>query len=83
MRKADFTYRTFAIWGGGIDGIETETEFADHVQITTTVFKDPSTHQIFTERGRVGARLTRPRRSGENDAHQRRVFTTHRKPTDR
>ncbi len=34
-------YRTFAIWGGGIDGIETETEFADHVQITTTVLKTP------------------------------------------
>lgn len=34
-------YRTFAIWGGGIDGIETETEFAEHVQITTTVLKTP------------------------------------------
>ena len=34
-------YRTFAIWGGGIDGIETETEFAEHVQITTTALKTP------------------------------------------
>lgn len=35
------TYRTFAIWGGGIDGIETETEFAQHVQKTTTALKTP------------------------------------------
>ena len=35
------TYRTFAIWGGGIDGIETESEFAQHVQITTTALKTP------------------------------------------
>lgn len=35
------SYRTFAIWGGGIDGIETEAEFADHVQITTTALKTP------------------------------------------
>ncbi|CAI8045048.1 Probable cysteine desulfurase [Geodia barretti] len=34
-------YRAFAIWGGGIDGIETETEFAEHVQITTTALKTP------------------------------------------
>ena len=34
-------YRTFAIWGGGIDGIETEIEFAQHVQITTTTLKTP------------------------------------------
>ncbi len=34
-------YRTFAIWGGGIDGIETETEFADHVQMTTTLLQTP------------------------------------------
>ena len=34
-------YRTFAIWGGGIDGIETETEFAQHVQVTTTALKTP------------------------------------------
>ena len=34
-------YRTFAVWGGGIDGIETETEFAQHVQITTTALKTP------------------------------------------
>ena len=34
-------YRTFAIWGGGIDGIETEMEFAEHVQITTTALKTP------------------------------------------
>lgn len=32
-------YRTFAIWGGGIDGIETEAEFAEHVQVTTTALK--------------------------------------------
>ena len=34
-------YRTFAIWGGGIDGIKTETEFAEHVQITTTTLRTP------------------------------------------
>ena len=34
-------YRTFAIWGGGIDGIETEAEFAQHVQETTTALKIP------------------------------------------
>ena len=34
-------YRTFAIWGGGIDGIETEMEFAEHVQITTTALRTP------------------------------------------
>lgn len=34
-------YRTFAIWGGGIDGIETEAEFAKHVQTTTTALKTP------------------------------------------
>ena len=34
-------YRTFAIWGGGIDGIETEKEFADHVQRTTTALATP------------------------------------------
>ena len=39
--KGRLNYRTFAIWGGGIDGIETETEFAQHVQITTTALKTP------------------------------------------
>ena len=34
-------YRTLAIWGGGIDGIETETEFAQHIQETTTALKIP------------------------------------------
>ena len=34
-------YRTFAIWGGGIDGIETETEFAEHLQRTTTALNTP------------------------------------------
>ena len=34
-------YRTFAIWGGGIDGIETEAEFAKHVQRTTTALETP------------------------------------------
>ena len=34
-------YRTFAIWGGGIDGIETETEFAQYVQNITTALKTP------------------------------------------
>ncbi len=34
-------YRTFAIWGGGIDGVETETEFAQHVQDTATALKIP------------------------------------------
>ena len=35
------TYRVFAIWGGGIDGIETETEFAEHLQRTTTALNTP------------------------------------------
>lgn len=39
--KGRLNYRTFAIWGGGIDGIETETAFAEHVQITTTLLKTP------------------------------------------
>ena len=34
-------YRTFAIWGGGIDGIETEAEFAQHVKTITTALKTP------------------------------------------
>ena len=34
-------YRAFAIWGGGIDGIETEAEFAQYVQNTATVLKTP------------------------------------------
>ena len=34
-------YRTLAIWGGGINGIETETEFAQYIQITTTALKSP------------------------------------------
>ena len=34
-------YRTFAIWGGGIDGIETETAFAEHLQRTTTALNTP------------------------------------------
>ena len=34
-------YRTFAIWGGGIDGIDTETEFAQHIQVTTTALRTP------------------------------------------
>ena len=34
-------YRTFAIWGGGIDGISTESAFAEHVQTTTTFLKTP------------------------------------------
>jgi len=39
--EGKFSYRTFAIWGGGIDGMETEAEFAEHVQITTTALKTP------------------------------------------
>lgn len=35
------SYRAFAIWGGGIDGMHTETEFAQHVQITTTAMNTP------------------------------------------
>ena len=35
------SYRAFAIWGGGTDGIETEAEFAQHVQITATAMKTP------------------------------------------
>lgn len=34
-------YRTFAIWGGGIDRIATEAEFAEHVQIMTTTLNTP------------------------------------------
>lgn len=34
-------YRTFAIWGGGIDGFETETEFTNHIQVTTTAWTTP------------------------------------------
>ena len=34
-------YRTFAIWGGGIDGFETEAEFAEHIQVTTTALTTP------------------------------------------
>ena len=34
-------YRAFAIWGSGIDGFETETEFANHVQVTTTAWTTP------------------------------------------
>ena len=34
-------YRTSAIWGGGIDGLETEAEFAEHLQITTTAWTTP------------------------------------------
>ena len=34
-------YRVFAIWGGGIDGIETEAAFAEHLQRTTTALNTP------------------------------------------
>ena len=34
-------YRTLAIWGGGINSIETESEFAEHIQIMTTALKTP------------------------------------------
>ena len=34
-------YRVFAVWGGGIDGIETESEFAQHVQTVATALKTP------------------------------------------
>ncbi len=34
-------YRMFTIWGGGIDGFETETEFENHVQVTTTAWTTP------------------------------------------
>ena len=34
-------YRTLAIWGGGINGIETETEFAQYVQGMATALKIP------------------------------------------
>ena len=37
--EGKLTYRTYAIWGGGIDGIETEAEFAQHIQVTTTALK--------------------------------------------
>lgn len=35
------SYRAFAIWGGGTDGMENETEFAQHVQVTATAMKTP------------------------------------------
>lgn len=35
------SYRAFAIWGGGTDGIEMDTEFAQHVQITATAMNTP------------------------------------------
>ncbi len=35
------SYRTFAIWGGGIDGFETEADFAGHIQLTTTALTTP------------------------------------------
>lgn len=35
------SYRAFAIWGGGTDGMENETEFAQHVQITATAMNTP------------------------------------------
>lgn len=35
------SYRAFAIWGGGTDGIEMATEFAQHVQITATAMNTP------------------------------------------
>ena len=34
-------YRTSAIWGSGIDGLKTEAEFAEHIQITTTAWTTP------------------------------------------
>ena len=45
-------YRVFAIWGGGIDGIETEAAFAEHLQRTTTAFEHAATYQVLTERRR-------------------------------
>ena len=39
--EGKFNYRAFAIWGGGIDGIETETEFTERVQIMTTALRTP------------------------------------------
>ncbi len=33
-------YRAFAIWEGGINGIETESEFLQHLQIMTTTMKN-------------------------------------------
>ncbi len=34
------SYRTFAIWEGGIDGIETQSEFLQHLQIMITAMKN-------------------------------------------
>lgn len=39
--EGHLSYRAFAIWGGGIDGMRTETEFAQHLQITTTAMNTP------------------------------------------
>ena len=39
--KGRRSYRAFAVWGGGIDGIATESEFAQHVQTVATALKTP------------------------------------------
>ncbi len=37
------SYRALAIWEGGINGIETQSEFLQHLQIMTTTMKNPPT----------------------------------------
>ena len=38
--KGRISYRTFAIWEGGINGIETQSEFLQHLQIMITTMKN-------------------------------------------
>lgn len=37
------SYRALAIWEGGINGIETQSEFLQHLQIMTTAMENPPT----------------------------------------
>ncbi len=46
-----FYHRACAIWGGGIDGIETEIEFAQYVQTQATAMKTPPTINFLRPEG--------------------------------
>jgi hypothetical protein len=41
--KGLINYRALAIWEGGINGIETQSEFLQHLQIMTTAMENPPT----------------------------------------
>ena len=43
MIKDWISYRALAIWEGGINGIETQSEFLQHLQIMTTAMENPPT----------------------------------------